>query len=114
MASAIDGVFVLSQHEKDLIPKDVIDTIKQHGGLGVLVTRNGLASREVHPYGLHGNEIITQKINDPDIFIYPSQPTYGLESLLMAWPEIRRGIPNATLEGSFFIVVYALMPILLY
>eukprot|EP00941_MAST-03F_sp_MAST-3F-sp1_P002687 g2687.t1 len=84
--SNVDGVFVVSEIEKLRIPFD----IRSH--LNVIVSPNGLDSTYFVPRPIESLEKRNRR------FIYSSQPNYGLEPLLLAWPEIHRRLPNSTLN----------------
>ena len=77
-----DGIFVLSEfHNRvyDFVPADK-----------KIVTANGLPSERLVP--------MDKLVNDPHRFVYASDPTRGLETVLLWWEQIKKAVPAAELE----------------
>lgn len=83
-----DGVFFVSQRERDRIDESQREILERNG-VELVVTSNGLDPTYFRDGVLSRAE---------PRFIYASQPNYGLEWLLQMWPQIRREIPSAELD----------------
>jgi 2-polyprenyl-3-methyl-5-hydroxy-6-metoxy-1,4-benzoquinol methylase/glycosyltransferase involved in cell wall biosynthesis len=81
MAERIDGVFVLSEYHKGLLPEYVLDKS--------IVTANGLDLEMINS---------VKKDNKPHKMVWTSSYLRNLEWLLKAWKEIRKEVPDAELH----------------
>ncbi|CAM9221466.1 unnamed protein product [Discosporangium mesarthrocarpum] len=79
LASYLDGIFCLSKYHISMLSEPLRSMGK--------VVPNG-----IDPLFLADGE------NRPDVFVYGSSPSRGLEAVLRMWPRIRTGVPTATLE----------------
>lgn len=88
--AGIDKIVVLSQYHRSLLPDCVPDK-------KIYISTNGIV-----PEDFDGIE--TAK--DPQRIIYASSYNRGLETILKAWPEIKKAVPKASLHIFYGWQVY--------
>ncbi|CAM9627826.1 unnamed protein product, partial [Choristocarpus tenellus] len=79
LRTKLDGIFCLS---------------KFHAGM---LSEPMQPMARVIPNGIDP-QYLTDGENRPDVFVYGSSPSRGLHTVLLTWPQIRAGVPTATLE----------------